>query len=303
MSRIGKKPISDPVRGQRSRSNPNTKTNTDRGRGAEGQAVLHEYRPEVTVDLGRGRETDRLRDPRGRRCSLGQMRAYVGHRSRSHHPELMIQGVSEGYEKKLEIIGVGWNAQMPRASRSGSTSATATRSIITPPDGRGRSRWTATRVIVTGSDKQAVGQFAAVVRSKRPPEPYNGKGIKYDRRDTSSASRARPFVRLIRGFPISQIWSFEAMKRNELKIIRRKRRKAGTRKTLSSAVPEQPAADRVPQQQATSTPRSSTTWRAAPCAPSSTHGQGRASPTRAATAPAAAEVGKAIARAGKVRRA
>ena len=91
----------------------------------------------------------------------------------------MVVGVTKGYEKKLEIVGVGY-----RAEKSG-TKLTLGLGYSHPvvfeeangvkfeiPDN--------TTIIVKGIDKQAVGQIAAVIRSKRPPEPYLGKGIKYE---------------------------------------------------------------------------------------------------------------------------
>lgn len=91
----------------------------------------------------------------------------------------MVQGVTEGYKKTLQINGVGYRAEkkgdelVMKLGFSHDVNMKEVEGIkIDVPD--------ATHIIITGSDKQKVGQFAADVRSKRPPEPYKGKGIKYD---------------------------------------------------------------------------------------------------------------------------
>ena len=90
----------------------------------------------------------------------------------------MITGVSEGYEKKLEINGVGY-----RAAKSGKK-LTLTLGYSHPvemedPEGIESIVEGTNKIIVKGIDKEKVGQFAAEIRTKRPPEPYKGKGIKY----------------------------------------------------------------------------------------------------------------------------
>lgn len=89
----------------------------------------------------------------------------------------MIIGVVSGYEKKLEVIGVGWTAALAGQALKLNVGFANTVEVEIPA---GVNVAVAKQLItVTGADKQAVGQFAAKVRSKRPPEPYNGKGIKY----------------------------------------------------------------------------------------------------------------------------
>lgn len=90
----------------------------------------------------------------------------------------MVKGVSEGWEKKLILNGVGY-----RAKASGN-SVNLTLGLSHPvdykcPEGVSVETPTQTEVVVKGIDKQAVGQAAAVIRSFRPPEPYKGKGIRY----------------------------------------------------------------------------------------------------------------------------
>ncbi len=90
----------------------------------------------------------------------------------------MIVGVTEGFKKELEINGVGYRASMQgkklvmNLGYSHSVEMDAPEGVtVEVPD--------ANKIIVSGTDKQVVGQFAAEIREKRPPEPYKGKGIKY----------------------------------------------------------------------------------------------------------------------------
>ena len=90
----------------------------------------------------------------------------------------MVVGVTKGFEKKLEIVGVGYRAE----KQSGKIVLGLGYShpvIFEEKDGVKFDVPDSTTIIVKGIDKQAVGQIAAVIRSKRPPEPYLGKGIKY----------------------------------------------------------------------------------------------------------------------------
>ena len=90
----------------------------------------------------------------------------------------MVQGVSEGYSKKLEIVGVGSRAQVK--GKNLIVSAGYSHPVeMTPPDGITYKVESNTNVTVSGIDKEIVGNEAAKIRSIRPPEPYKGKGIKY----------------------------------------------------------------------------------------------------------------------------
>ena len=90
----------------------------------------------------------------------------------------MVHGVSEGYSKELEIQGVGY-----RAAKQGKdlvmTLGYSHQVIMSEGNGITIEVPSPSRIIIHGYDKQAVGQFAAEVRAKRPPEPYKGKGIRY----------------------------------------------------------------------------------------------------------------------------
>ena len=90
----------------------------------------------------------------------------------------MVQGVSEGFVKKLEIVGVGSRAQVKGKNLVVSAGYSHPVEMI-PPDGITYKVESNTNVIVSGIDKEIVGNEAAKIRSIRPPEPYKGKGIKY----------------------------------------------------------------------------------------------------------------------------
>lgn len=90
----------------------------------------------------------------------------------------MVEGVTKGYTKKLKIVGVGWNAQAQGQTIVLNIGFCHTVDLEAP-DGVSFEVEGGTSITISGSDKQAVGQFAAVIRSKRKPEPYNGKGIMY----------------------------------------------------------------------------------------------------------------------------
>jgi large subunit ribosomal protein L6 len=91
----------------------------------------------------------------------------------------MVQGVTQGYEKKLKIEGVGYGAKLDKKSVV-LTVGYANQIKLEPPEGVTAEVPDATTIIVRGADKQKVGQFAAEVRSARPPEPYQGKGVRYE---------------------------------------------------------------------------------------------------------------------------
>jgi large subunit ribosomal protein L6 len=99
----------------------------------------------------------------------GTMRALLGN---------MVQGVSEGFQKKLQLVGVGYRAQ--GKGKTLNLSLGFSHPIdYEVPDGITIETPSQTEVVVSGADKQRVGQVAAEIRSFRPPEPYKGKGVRY----------------------------------------------------------------------------------------------------------------------------
>jgi large subunit ribosomal protein L6 len=87
--------------------------------------------------------------------------------------------VVKGYEKRLKIEGIGYQARMSKKAVV-LTVGYANSVEMEPPDGVTVELPDQTTIVIKGADKQKVGQFAAEVRHVRPPEPYKGKGIRYD---------------------------------------------------------------------------------------------------------------------------
>ena len=90
----------------------------------------------------------------------------------------MVHGVSAGFERKLELVGVGYRAAMQGADLNLSLGYSHP-VMFTPPAGITITTPTQTEILVAGADKQLVGEVAAKIRGYRPPEPYKGKGVKY----------------------------------------------------------------------------------------------------------------------------
>ena len=104
------------------------------------------------------------------RAMAGTTRSLIGN---------MITGVTEGFQKKLTIVGVGYRAQAEGAKLNLSLGFSHP-VVYKVPGGVSVETPTQTEVLIKGADKQKVGQVAAEIRGFRPPEPYKGKGIKYD---------------------------------------------------------------------------------------------------------------------------
>ncbi|MDX2313120.1 MAG: 50S ribosomal protein L6 [Gammaproteobacteria bacterium] len=91
----------------------------------------------------------------------------------------MVTGVSEGFERRLQLVGVGYRAQMQGNALSLALGFSHPVKFEAP-DGVSVETPTQTEIVLRGVDKQKVGQAAAEIRAFRPPEPYKGKGVKYD---------------------------------------------------------------------------------------------------------------------------
>lgn len=165
MSRIGKLPIEIPA-GVDVKIEGNTVT----AKGPLGVETVT-IRPELKVEQQENKVVvSRLNDDRKSRSLHGLSRTLVAN---------AINGVKTGFEKKLEIVGVGY-----RASMQGTTLNLALGYShpvnIDAPEGIKIEVEANTKIKISGHNKQAVGDLAALVRSKRPPEVYKGKGIKYE---------------------------------------------------------------------------------------------------------------------------
>lgn len=164
MSRLGKRPVSVPsgVTVQVSGRTVNVK-------GPKG-ALEWEHHPliGVTVD-GSEVKVAPNSEERLARALFGTTRQLI---------QNMVVGVSEGFERKLEIVGVGYNAKVQGTDLV--LNIGFCHPITMPiPKGLDVTCPAPVQVVIQGTDKQLVGQFAANVRRVRPPEPYKGKGIKY----------------------------------------------------------------------------------------------------------------------------
>ena len=94
------------------------------------------------------------------------------------HLANIVEGVTKGYERKLEIVGVGWDAKVA-GKKITLKLGYADPIELAIPDGLTVAVDQGVNVTITGIDRQKVGAFASLIRSKRKPEPYNGKGVKY----------------------------------------------------------------------------------------------------------------------------
>ena len=157
MSRIGRKPITLPS-GVKVALDPKSRTISVEG--PKGK-LSFTHRPEVTVKWDEG-ENSIVCSISEQQMKLGQMRAYWGTtRARIAN---MVQGVTEGHTKKLEVVGVGWNAKVVGESLQLNVGYCHPVTLTPPP---GVEFGVQNQIVtITGVDKQAVGQFAAVVRSK-----------------------------------------------------------------------------------------------------------------------------------------
>jgi len=183
VSRIGKQPVTVPA---------GVKIKFADGKivveGPKGGPLDQAIHPRVKVELGKltraGDKTEFNPDPAGNvlvvtrqgddrhsRAIHGLMRSLVAN---------MVEGVTKGYEKKLKIEGVGFQAKLDKKSVVLMVGF-ANQITLTPPPGVTVEVPDAATIVVRGADKQKVGQFAAEVRGAKPPEPYQGKGVRYDK--------------------------------------------------------------------------------------------------------------------------
>jgi large subunit ribosomal protein L6 len=164
MSRIGIQPIDIP-----SGVKVDLAGNTVKVKGPKGELETS-LREEVSVEVdGSVIRVSRRDDSRQARSLHGLTRTLISN---------MVKGVSEGFEKRLEIVGVGYRAEAKGTFLN--LSLGYSRPInYAIPKGVTASVEKLTSVILKGADKQLVGQVASDIRDFRPPEPYKGKGIKY----------------------------------------------------------------------------------------------------------------------------
>jgi large subunit ribosomal protein L6 len=166
MSRIGKKPLEIPAGVTVTIADDNTVT----VKGTKGE-LTRTFNPDIKITIEENVLTvSRPSDIKEHRALHGTTRSLLGN---------MVDGVSKGFERGLELIGVGY-----RASKSGNKlvlNVGYSHPVeITPEEGIEIEVPSQTKILVKGTDKERVGAIAANIRDVRPPEPYKGKGIRYE---------------------------------------------------------------------------------------------------------------------------
>jgi large subunit ribosomal protein L6 len=164
MSRIGKKPVPVPAGVTVTVEGSRVKV-----KGPKGE-LAWAFQPEIGFEQKDGEvQVTRPTDSKEHRALHGLSRALLAN---------MIEGVTNGYRKTLEIIGVGYRAEK-KGDELVLTVGYSHQVKYPQPEGISLSTTSPTVVVVEGIDKAMVGQVAAEIRSVRPPEPYKGKGIRY----------------------------------------------------------------------------------------------------------------------------
>ena len=164
MSRIGKKPVAIPAG-----VTANVEGQTVKVKGPKGalQLVLHGD-VEAKMDKG-GIKIDPRNESKRARSQWGTSRTLVSN---------LMTGVTKGFEENLEITGVGFRAAVQ--GKNLQLQLGFSHDVVYPiPEGITIATPRPVEIVITGSDRQKVGQVAAEIREYRPPEPYKGKGIKY----------------------------------------------------------------------------------------------------------------------------
>jgi large subunit ribosomal protein L6 len=164
MSRIGKRPVTVP-----SGVTATVDGQTVKMKGPKGQLqfVVHND-VEVKFEKGEITVAPRVKTNRAQ-AMFGTARAQVAN---------LVEGVTKGFEKKLEITGVGYRAALQ--GKNLQLALGYSHDVIFPiPEGIAITVPKPTEIVIVGNDSQRVGQVAAEIRSYRPPEPYKGKGVKY----------------------------------------------------------------------------------------------------------------------------
>jgi len=165
MSRIGKEPIAVPAGVEVSVDGSRVSVKGPRGQ------LQQSFHPDMRILLEDGTvRVERPSDERDHRSLHGLTRTLIAN---------MVEGVTQGYEKRLEIVGVGYRAVLKGADLELAVGFSHPVSFR-PPEGIEFEVPAPNRIVIRGIDKQLVGEIAANVRKVRKPEPYKGKGIRYE---------------------------------------------------------------------------------------------------------------------------
>jgi large subunit ribosomal protein L6 len=138
-------------------------------KGAKGTMSLSIHSGVAVVQEGAALKVQQLVESREANMTAGTTRAHLAN---------LVQGVSTGFERKLELVGVGYRAQAQGKSLN-LTLGFSHPVVYVAPEGITIETPSQTEILVKGSDAQKVGQVAADIRAYRPPEPYKGKGVRY----------------------------------------------------------------------------------------------------------------------------
>jgi len=164
MSRVAKNPVSIPAGVQVSIDAGSVKV-----KGKKGELVHQPHRAVQVAQDGAVLRVSTQQKSKAARAAAGTTRAIL---------QNMVTGVSTGFEKKLEVIGVGYRAQVQ--GRALNLTLGFSHPVSLPiPDGITIDTPSQTEIVVRGMDRRLVGQLAANIRAYREPEPYKGKGVKY----------------------------------------------------------------------------------------------------------------------------
>jgi large subunit ribosomal protein L6 len=167
MSRIGKQPVKYGAGVKVQLADHNVKVE-----GPKGKLELN-FHPNISVvhdEKDKVLKVSRPDDERLNRSLHGLVRSLLAN---------MVEGVTKGFEKRLKIEGIGYQARMDKQALV-LTVGFANAISMKPPEGVSVELTDPTTIIIRGADKQKVGQFAAEVRKARKPEPYKGKGVRYE---------------------------------------------------------------------------------------------------------------------------
>ena len=167
MSRIGKQPVVIPAGVKVEIANGKVRVEGPKGKL---EFMYHRNMQVKHDDKAKALSVTRPDDERQNRALHGLTRSIINN---------MVQGVTKGFEKRLKIEGVGYQARMDKKAVV-LTVGYANAVTMEPPAGVTVELTDPTTIVVRGADKQLVGQFAAEVRAVRKPEPYKGKGIRYE---------------------------------------------------------------------------------------------------------------------------
>jgi large subunit ribosomal protein L6 len=165
MSRIGKKPIPVPDSVKVAVADGGVVVESGKNK------LSFSFKPQVSVRFDAKAKAvivERAGDDRTSRALHGTTRATIAN---------MVKGVTQGFAKELELIGVGWTVAVQGAKIVLTVGYANPREVAIPAGVKVEVQ--GNKIKISGADKHAVGQLAAIVRAQRPPEPYNGKGIKY----------------------------------------------------------------------------------------------------------------------------